>query len=112
MIKIFRQWFHHFEETTSLLEQEGTGGLRTWSDVNLIGRVFIKFTPKSVLRHPVAQLVEVLRYKPEGRGIPRMYHWNFLLASSFWLHCGFGVDSASNRNEYQEYFLGAKAAGA
>jgi len=28
------------------------------------------------------------------------------------LHCGPGVDSASNRNEYQEYFLGLKAAGA
>jgi len=27
-------------------------------------------------------------------------------------HCGPGVDSASNRNEYQEYFLGIKAAGA
>ena len=25
---------------------------------------------------------------------------------------GPGVDSASNRNEYQEYFLGVKAAGA
>jgi len=28
------------------------------------------------------------------------------------LHYGPGVDSASNRNEYQEYFLGVKAAGA
>jgi hypothetical protein len=27
-------------------------------------------------------------------------------------HYGSGVDSASNRNEYQEYFLGVKAAGA
>jgi len=27
-------------------------------------------------------------------------------------HHGPGVDSASNRNEYQEYFLGVKAAGA
>ena len=27
-------------------------------------------------------------------------------------HYGPGVDSASNRNEYQEYFLGVKAAGA
>ena len=27
-------------------------------------------------------------------------------------HCGPGVDSASNRNDYQEYFLGVKAAGA
>jgi hypothetical protein len=34
----------------------------------------------------VAQLVEALRYKPEGRGF----------------------DSASNRNEYQEYFLEGK----
>jgi len=27
-------------------------------------------------------------------------------------HYGLGVDAASNRNEYQEYFLGVKAAGA
>ena len=26
-------------------------------------------------------------------------------------HYGPGVDSAANRNEYQEYFLGVKAAG-
>ena len=31
---------------------------------------------------------------------------------SFISHYGPGVDSASNRNEYQEYFLGVKAAGA
>jgi hypothetical protein len=31
---------------------------------------------------------------------------------SFQPHYGPGVDSASNRNEYQEYFLGVKAAGA
>ena len=30
----------------------------------------------------------------------------------FHLHYGPGVDSASNRNEYQEHFLGVKAAGA
>ena len=47
--------------------------------------------------HAVAQLVEALRYKPEGRGF-----------DSFWPHYGPGVDSASNRNEYQEYFLGVK----
>jgi len=28
------------------------------------------------------------------------------------MHYGPGVDPASNRNEYQEYFLGVKAAGA
>ena len=31
---------------------------------------------------------------------------------SFRSHYGPGVDSASNRNEYQELFLGVKAAGA
>jgi len=31
---------------------------------------------------------------------------------SFRSHYDSGVDSASNRNQYQEYFLGVKAAGA
>jgi len=34
------------------------------------------------------------------------------LTQSFWPHYGPGVDSASDRNEYQEYFLGVKATGA
>jgi len=63
--------------------------------------------------HAVAQLVEALRYKPEGRGFDsRRCHYNFSLTLSFRPHCGPGVDSASNRNEYQEYFLEVKAAGA
>jgi len=36
----------------------------------------------------------------------------FIDIKSFRSHCGPGVDSASNGNEYQEYFLGVKAAGA
>ena len=36
----------------------------------------------------------------------------FIDTRSFRLHYGPEVDSASNRNEYQEYFLGVKAAGA
>ena len=36
----------------------------------------------------------------------------FVDIKSFRSYCGSGVDSASNRNEYQEYFLGLKAAGA
>jgi len=35
----------------------------------------------------------------------------FIDIKSFRLHYGPGVDSASNRNEYPEYFLGVKAAG-
>ena len=36
----------------------------------------------------------------------------FIDIKSFRSHYGPGVDSASNRNEYQEHFLGLKAAGA
>ena len=36
----------------------------------------------------------------------------FIAIKSFRSHYGPEVDSASNRNEYQEYFLGVKAAGA
>jgi hypothetical protein len=58
--------------------------------------------------HAAAQLVEVLWYKPEGCGIDfRLCHWNFLL-TSFWPNYGPELDSASKRNEYQEYFLGSK----
>ena len=49
--------------------------------------------------HAVVQMVEELRYKPEGRGF-----------NSFRPHYGPGIDSASNRNEYQEYQR-VKAAG-
>ena len=71
----------------------------------------VKCTP--YVGYAVGQLVEALCYKPEGRGFDsRWCHWNFSLTQSFQPHCDPGVDSASNRNEYQEYFLGVKAAGA
>ena len=54
----------------------------------------------------MAQLVQALHYKPKGRGFySRWCHWNF----SFQSHYGPGIDAASNRNEYQEYFLGGKS---
>ena len=57
----------------------------------------------------MAQLVEALRYKAEGRGLnSRLCQWNFSLTQSYRPHYGPGVDSASNRNEYQEYFLRGK----
>jgi hypothetical protein len=68
---------------------------------------------KYVCGHAVAQLVEALHYKTEGRGFDSQWcHWNFFFFQSFWPHCGLGVDSASNRNEYQQCFRGVKAAGA
>jgi len=39
-------------------------------------------------------------------------YWNFSVTYSFRLHYGPGVDSASDRNKYQVYFLVVKAAGA
>ena len=50
--------------------------------------------------YPVAQIVEALRYEPEGRGFDsRWFHWNFSLTYSFRPHYGPWFDSASNRNE-------------
>jgi hypothetical protein len=47
-----------------------------------------------------------LRYKLEGRGFDYgWFHWNSSLTKSFWPRYGSGIDSTSNRNEYQEYFL-------
>jgi hypothetical protein len=61
----------------------------------------------------VAQLIEALRYNPEGRVFNSQWcHWNFSLPHSFRPHPGLGFGSASNRNKYQEYFLGVQAAGA
>ena len=60
--------------------------------------------------HAVVQLVEALRYKSEGRGfdfpmVSLEFFINIILPAALW---PMGVDSASNRNEYQEYFLGGK----
>jgi hypothetical protein len=52
----------------------------------------------------VAQLLEALRYKPEGRGFDsRLCDWNFF-------YCGTRFDSALE--ECQDYLLGVKASGA
>jgi len=52
-------------------------------------------------------------YESEGRWFDSIwFHWNFSLTESFRSHYGRGIDSASNRNEYQEHFLLIKAAGA
>ena len=40
--------------------------------------------------------------------IPAIVIGFFIDTKYFRSHCGPGVESASNRNEYQEYFLGVK----
>jgi len=47
-----------------------------------------------------------------ARSIPAGVIGFFIDIKSFRSHYDPGVDTASNRNEYQEYFLGVKAAGA
>jgi hypothetical protein len=55
-------------------------------------------------------VVKALRHKPTGRVFDSLWcHWNFSV-TSFQSHYGPGVGSASDRNEYQVYFLGVKAA--
>ena len=72
-----------------------------------------KLLASHIYSHAVAQLVEALRYKLEGRSFySRWCLWNFSLTLPFRPRCGPGVDSAFNRNEYQEYLLGVKPAGA
>jgi len=57
-----------------------------------------------------------LRYCATNRkvagSIPAGVSGFFIDIKSFRSHYGPGVESASNRNEYQEYFLEVKAAGA
>jgi len=66
-------------------------------------------TSQTITGHAVVQLVEALCYKLEGSGFDsRWCRWNFSLTWSYWPHYGPGVDSASNSNEYQEYFLRGK----
>jgi len=61
--------------------------------------------------HAVVLLDEALHYKPESRWFDfRWCHWNFSF-TYFRPHYVPEIDSASKRDEYQEYFLGVKAAG-
>ena len=56
-------------------------------------------------------VVKALHYKPAGHGFDsRWCYWTFSVTYSFRLHYGPGVHSASNRNEYQVYFLEVNAA--
>ena len=71
----------------------------------------------SLLCHSVVYNIQLLpaklgtNWKVAGL-IPAGVNGFFIDIKSFRSHYGPGVDSASMRNEYQEYFLGVKAAGA
>jgi hypothetical protein len=59
--------------------------------------------------------IYILFYLQTGRSLVRSHIVSlefFIDIKSFRSHYGPGVDTASNRNEYQVHFLGVKAAGA
>ena len=77
-----------------------------WGGKNRYSTTDVLFIPDGStiwLGHPVAQLVEALGYELVGHGaLFTMVAWYFRS------HYGPGIDSASNRNENQEYILGVK----
>ena len=75
--------------------------------------VFSIFLEETVWNISVAQWLRRSATNRKVSGsIPAGVSGFFIDIKSFRSHYGPGVDSASNRNEYQEYFLGVKAAGA
>jgi len=61
----------------------------------------------------LTHLAGKLGYKPEGHVLDsRCFHWNPSWTQIFRTLYGPGIYSASNRNKYQEYFMGVNAAGA
>ena len=80
------------------------------SHLSFVG--FIRNSPYSP-RTAVAQWLRCCAINRKVAGlIPTGVIGFFIDVKSFRSHYGPGVDSASNINEYQEYFLGVKAAGA
>ena len=72
-----------------------------------------KETPYIILGNAVARWLRCCAKNRKVAGsIPAGVSGFFIDIKSFRSHYGPGVDSASNRNEYQEYFLRVKAAGA
>jgi len=70
------------------------------------------WTPSSPLPSPRTNNINYKYWVKFAGSIPAGVSGYFIDIKSFLSHYGPGVDSASNRNVYQEYFLGVKAAGA
>jgi len=79
-------------------------------------RLFMLFIRESLFIVWGTAVAQLLRCSATIRkvagSIPAGVSGFFIDIKSFQSHYGPWVDSASNRNEYQEYFLGVKAAGA
>jgi hypothetical protein len=67
----------------------GLGAVRKWKISTATGHADQIVGHPARRGHAVAQLVEALRYKPEGRGFDsRWFHWNFffdiILPAALW----------------------------
>jgi len=72
-ISTYAKAFSHYSITHAI---HGGGGETQIGD----GWAEVFYISNLCVRHAVAQLVEALRYKPEGRGFDsRWCHWNFSL---------------------------------
>ena len=81
--------------------------MQNWDKVQLLFRLlFLYFNAVAQWRRCCATNRKVAGSIPDG------VSGFFIDIKSFWSHYGPGVNSASNINEYQEYFLGVKAVGA
>jgi len=74
--------------------------------------IFIDFTCIVIFIDFTCSVMRCTTNRKVAGSIPAGVSGFFIDIISFRSHYGSGVDSASNKNEYQEYFLGVKAAGA
>ena len=94
----------------------GMNGHKSKSQKRLADASFERVNSKwntSVLGTALAQWLKCYATIRKVSGsIPASVSGTFIDIKLFRSHYGPGVDSASNRNEYQEYFLGVNTAGA
>jgi len=83
---------------------------------NLRNKIYLTIDYASIMRDWGTALAQWLTCCATNRkiagSIPAGVSGFFIDIKFFRSHYGPGVDSASNRNEYQEHFLGINAAGA
>jgi len=94
-----------------LREKEQVCEVETGLVVYIMKERRINLVPTHRKRTAVAQWLRCCATKVAG-SIPAVVIGFFIDIKSFRSHYGPEVDPACNRNEYQEYFLGVKAAGA
>jgi len=78
-----------------------------------VGTAVAQWLGRHIVGTAVAQWLRCCATNRKVAGsIPAGVSGFFIDIKFFRSHYGPGVDSASNRNDYQEYFMGVKAAGA